>query len=241
MRHQKKRHKLGRTAAHRKATLASLASALIEHKRIETTLPKAKALRAYVEPLITRAKEDSTHNRREAFRHLQSKEAVTELFGDVAAQVGDRPGGYTRVIKLGQRLGDSAEMAVVELVDWNDVQPEGTGGAKKRTRRSGRTRRGGNKPAQPTQEKAQPTPPPAPNPSGPVATGEGGSGDPAPAAQEPSTGKHDASKTPPNPEENKHPDKNQGQQQGAAPGTGEPSPEFGIGDQGVGGSSRHRG
>lgn len=128
---------MGRTASHRKATLAALSSALIEHKRITTTLPKAKALRPYVEPLITRAKKDSTHNRRQVFRKLQNKAAVSELFGDVAAQVGDRPGGYTRIIKLGQRFGDGAEMAMIELVDYNDVQPEGTSSGRSRTRRGG--------------------------------------------------------------------------------------------------------
>ena len=113
MRHQRKRHRIGRTHAHRKATLAALSTALIKHKRITTTLAKAKALRSFVEPLINRAKEDSTHNRRQVFRHLQDKHAVTELFGDVAAQVGDRPGGYTRVVKLGFRAGDAAEMAMI--------------------------------------------------------------------------------------------------------------------------------
>jgi len=250
MRHQKKRYKLGRTAAHRKATLSALAAALIEHKRIETTLTKAKALRIFVEPIITRAKDDSTHSRREAFRHLGSKEAVKELFGEVAAQVGDRPGGYTRVIKLGQRLGDSAEMAVIELVDWNDVQADGTG-AKKKTRRSGRTRRSSGKAAQEQPkaaapkaekvEKAAPAEEPeqappaeadAPNPSAAEDTAA-----PDPAAKEGSTGTHDAPKVPANPEVNMHPD----HPQGADPGTGEPAPEFGKGDQGAAGGSRHRG
>lgn len=150
MRHQNTIKKLGRTAAHRKATLASMASALIEHKRIETTLPKAKALRAYVEPLINRAKEDTTNNRRQVFRRLQSKEAVKELFGDIAAQIGDRPGGYTRVVKLGLRQGDAAEVAIIELVDYNDVKPDGASGSKKKTRRSGgggRRRKSSDKPA----------------------------------------------------------------------------------------------
>ena len=140
MRHQKKTAKLGRTHSHRKATLAALSSALIREKRITTTLPKAKALRTFVEPIITRAKEDTTHNRRQAFRYLRDKNAVSELFGDVADQVGDRPGGYTRVIKLGQRAGDAAEMAMIELVDYNDVKPEGGGGSGRT-----RTRRGGGK------------------------------------------------------------------------------------------------
>ena len=140
MRHQKKGYKLGRSKPHREATLAALSTALIKHKRIRTTLTKAKALRMYVEPLITRSKEDTTHNRRQVFRHLQDKQAVKELFGDVAAQVGDRPGGYTRIVKLGQRLGDGAEVAMIELVDYNDVQPEGSGSSSK-----SRTRRGGGK------------------------------------------------------------------------------------------------
>jgi large subunit ribosomal protein L17 len=151
MRHQKTTKKLGRTAAHRKATLAALSSALIEHKRIQTTLPKAKALRSFVEPIINRAKDDSTASRRQAFRYLRNKEAVKELFGDIAAQIGDRPGGYTRVVKLGLRKGDSAEMAIIELVDYNDVQPEG-GTTRKRTRRGsggGRRRSKGGK-AQPS-------------------------------------------------------------------------------------------
>lgn len=229
MRHQKKRHKLGRTAAHRKATLAALAAALIEHKRIETTLPKAKALRTFVEPIITRAKEDSTHNRREAFRHLRSKEAVKELFGEVATRVGERPGGYTRVVRLGQRPGDGAEMAVIELVDWNDVRPEGTT-SKKKTRRGGRTRRGSGKGA--TAAAPKPAAAQAPSPK----AGEDPA-PPAPAAQEGSTGMHDAPKVAPHPEANEHPD----QPQGADPGTGEPAPEMGKGDQGVAGGSGHRG
>jgi large subunit ribosomal protein L17 len=247
MRHQKKRHKLGRTAAHREATLSALASALIEHKRIETTLAKAKALRVYVEPIITRSKEDTTHNRREAFRHLSNKEAVKELFSEISTKVGDRPGGYTRIVKLGQRQGDSAEMAVIELVDWNDVRPDGAGGTKRRTRRStGRTRR---KPsdaqvAQPAAEKpasekpaAAPAAPAAPSPSGGTSTGPEGGEATDPAAKGESMQMHDAPSVPANPEENEHPD----HPQGASPGTGEPAPEFGKGDQGVAGGSRHRG
>ncbi len=142
MRHRKKGAKLGRTKAHRKATLASLGSALIEHKRITTTLPKAKALRPFVEPLITRAKVDSTHNRRQVFRHLRNKDAVDHLFFDVAEVVGDRPGGYTRVIKLGRREGDGAEMAMIELVDYNDVKPDTGSSRRSKTRRgSGKGRR----------------------------------------------------------------------------------------------------
>lgn len=137
MRHQKKRHKLGRTKSHRKATLAALGNSLIEHKRITTTVPKAKALRGFIEPLITRAKEDTTHNRRQVFRHLRDNSAVSTLFNEISEQVGDRPGGYTRVIKLGRRAGDGAPLAMIELVDYNDVQPETGGGGRKRTRRGG--------------------------------------------------------------------------------------------------------
>ncbi len=138
MRHANRIKKLGRTSAHRKATFASLSAALLQHKRITTTLPKAKALRSFVEPLINRAKDDSTHSRRQAFRHLQDKEAVKTLFGEIADVLGDRPGGYTRVVKLGQRPGDAAEMAVIELVDFNDVRPDGAAGTKRKTRRSRR-------------------------------------------------------------------------------------------------------
>lgn len=155
MRHQNRIKKLGRTAAHRKATLAAMATALIEHKRIETTLPKAKALRSYVEPLINRAKEDTTNNRRQVFRRLQSKEAVKELFGDIASQIGDRPGGYTRVVKLGLRQGDAAEVAIIELVDYNDVKPDGASGGKKKTRRGGR-RKSSDKPAAAPKAAAKP-------------------------------------------------------------------------------------
>ena len=142
MRHQKKGFKLGRTQSHRKATLAALSNALIEHKRITTTLTKAKALRMYVEPLINRAKEDTTHNRRQVFRHLQKKASIKTLFDEVSEKIVDRPGGYTRIVKLGQRAGDSAEMAVIELVDYNDVKPEGTTTSRRRTRRG--QRRGGS-------------------------------------------------------------------------------------------------
>lgn len=156
MRHQKKRHRLGRTTSHRKATLAALSTALIQHKRITTTEPKAKALRVFIEPLITRAKEDTSHNRRQVFRRLQDNDAVSELFTEVSAQVGDRPGGYTRVVKLGRRAGDGAALAVIELVDYNDVQPdEGTAG------RSTRTRRGGGKGRRRSRSKGTETQPPA--------------------------------------------------------------------------------
>ncbi len=138
MRHQVKGFKLGRTQAHRKATLSALSTALIRHKRITTTITKAKALRMFVEPIINRAKEDSTANRRQIFRRLQDKEAVKELYGVIAGRIGERPGGYTRIVKLGQRPGDGAEMAIIELVDFNETgEQTGTG-----TRRARRTRRG---------------------------------------------------------------------------------------------------
>jgi large subunit ribosomal protein L17 len=149
MRHRVKGRKLGRTASHRKATLKALCTALIKEHRIETTLAKAKELRTFIEPLITTAKVDTTHNRRKAFSFLQDKYAVTELFETVGPAAADRPGGYTRVLKLGFRLGDSAEMAVIELVDFNDVAPELKSAKKKRTRRAGKT----SKPVAAEQEK----------------------------------------------------------------------------------------
>ena len=138
MRHNKKFNHLGRTADHRKAMLANLAISLIMHKRITTTLAKAKALKKYVEPLVTRAKNDSTNSRRVVFSYLQNKEAIKELFGPVAEKVGDRPGGYTRIIKLGSRLGDAASMAFIELVDFDDNMAK-TPKADKKTRRSRRS------------------------------------------------------------------------------------------------------
>ena len=120
MRHGKKFNHLSRKSAHRKAMLANMACSLIEHKRIKTTLAKAKALRVYVEPLITTSKDDTTHSRRTVFSYLKQKEAITELFGDVATKVADRPGGYTRILKLSNRLGDNAQMAFIELVDYNE-------------------------------------------------------------------------------------------------------------------------
>jgi len=120
MRHGKKINHLSRKSAHRKAMLANMAASLILHKRIETTVAKAKALRTYIEPLITKSKDDTTHSRRIIFSHLQSKEAVTELFRDVSVKVADRPGGYTRIIKIGNRLGDNADMCMMELVDFNE-------------------------------------------------------------------------------------------------------------------------
>ncbi|MEY3711884.1 MAG: 50S ribosomal protein L17 [Schleiferiaceae bacterium] len=136
MRHGKKFNHLGRTASHRKAMLSNMAASLITHKRINTTLAKAKELKKYVEPLVTRSKSDSTHNRRMVFSYLQNKEAVAELFREVAVKVGDRPGGYTRIIKTGNRLGDNAEMAMIELVDFNEIYSNAKKEAKKNTRRS---------------------------------------------------------------------------------------------------------
>ncbi|MCH4823994.1 50S ribosomal protein L17 [Gramella lutea] len=138
MRHGKKGNHLGRKTAHRKAMLANMACSLIEHKRINTTVAKAKALKVFVEPLVTKSKEDTTHNRRVVFSKLRSKEAVSELFRDVAPKVGDRPGGYTRVIKLGSRLGDAAEMAMIELVDYNETYGVDKPKKKKSTRRAGK-------------------------------------------------------------------------------------------------------
>ncbi|WP_297332172.1 50S ribosomal protein L17 [Flavobacterium sp.] len=136
MRHGKKINHLGRQAGHRKLMLANMACSLIEHKRINTTVAKAKALKQYVEPLVTKSKEDTTHNRRVVFSYLRNKYAVTELFREVAAKVGDRPGGYTRIIKLGNRLGDNADMAMIELVDFNELYNATKKEAKKTTRRS---------------------------------------------------------------------------------------------------------
>jgi large subunit ribosomal protein L17 len=145
MRHGKKFNHLGRQTAHRKAMLANMACSLIEHKRINTTVAKAKALKQFVEPMITKSKVDTTHNRRIAMAKLRQKDVVTELFRDVAVKIGDRPGGYTRIIKLGNRLGDNADMAMIELVDYNEIYNAGKV-EKKTTRRS---RRGGAKAAAP--------------------------------------------------------------------------------------------
>ena len=136
MRHNKKFNHLGRTASHRAAMLSNMASSLILHKRITTTLAKAKALKTYVEPLITRSKEDTTNSRRVVFRDLQNKFAVTELFKVVAEKVGDRPGGYTRVIKLGTRRGDAAPIAFIELVDFDENMAKTPKAGAKKTRRS---------------------------------------------------------------------------------------------------------
>lgn len=143
MRHNKKINHLGRKSAHRKALLANMANSLILHKRISTTTAKAKALKMYVEPLITKAKIDTTHSRRTVFSYLGSKTAVAELFRDVAEKVGDRPGGYTRILKTGNRLGDNAEMCILELVDFN----ENMLAAKESKTKSRRSRRGSSKKA----------------------------------------------------------------------------------------------
>ena len=139
MRHRVKGKGLSRTAAHRKATFRALTKALVKEHRIVTTVTKAKELRRFVEPLITRSKEDNNLNRKEVFSALQDKETVKSLFTEVGPAVGNRPGGYTRVIKIGHRQGDGAEMAVIELVDFNDVQPEGKETKKKKTRRAGKS------------------------------------------------------------------------------------------------------
>jgi len=143
MRHGDKINNLGRTMAHRQALLSNLACALIENKRIFTTLAKAKALRTYVEPILTKSKTDSTHSRRVAFSYLGSKEAVSELFKDIASKIADRKGGYTRIIKTGNRPGDAAEMALIELVDFNEIysNKKSADTAAKKTTRRGRAKK----------------------------------------------------------------------------------------------------
>lgn len=153
MRHGKKFNHLGRKTAHRKAMLSNMACSLIEHKRITTTVAKAKALRVFIEPLITKSKTDSTHSRRTVFSYLASKDAVSELFREVAPKVANRPGGYTRIIRTGNRLGDNAEMCMMELVDFNELMLNDAP-AKKTTRRS---RRGGGSTAAATTETAEAT------------------------------------------------------------------------------------
>ena len=148
MRHNKKFNHLSRTASHRSAMLANMAISLIEHKRITTTVAKAKALKKYVEPLITKAKDDSTNSRRVVFSYLQNKEAIKELFGEVAQKVGDRPGGYTRIIKLGHRFSDTADICFIELVDFDENMAKAPKAAK-------RTRRGGKKAAATEAPKAE--------------------------------------------------------------------------------------
>jgi len=139
MRHGKKTNHLGRTSSHRNAMLANMAASLIKVKRINTTLAKAKELRKYIEPLLTRSKEDSTHSRRIVFAYLKDKEAVTELFRDVAVKIAQRPGGYTRILKTGNRLGDNAEMCMMELVDYNEVMLAEKQTTKTKTTRRSRT------------------------------------------------------------------------------------------------------
>ena len=136
MRHNKKFNHLGRTTSHRKAMLSNMASSLIQHKRIATTLAKAKALQVYVEPLLTKSKEDTTHSRRMVFSHLQNKEMVTELFQNVSVKIANRPGGYTRILRTGFRLGDNAEMCIIELVDYNENMLK-----EKAAKKAARTRR----------------------------------------------------------------------------------------------------
>lgn len=152
MRHGKKFNHLGRKSAHRKSMLANMSCSLIEHKRINTTVAKAKALRQFIEPILTKSKLDNTHNRRLVFSKIRDKYAVNELFREISPKIADRPGGYTRIIKLGNRLGDNADMALIELVDYNETYDISNAGKKKSTRR-GRSRRGSkSKKAQNTQQ-----------------------------------------------------------------------------------------
>ena len=159
MRHNKAINHLGRQSGHRKALLANMASSLIMHKRINTTVAKAKALKSYVEPLITKSKEDTTHNRRVVFSYLKDKNAVTELFRTIAPKVADRPGGYTRVLHTGFRLGDGADMALIELVDFNEAA---LASAKKEAKKS--TRRSRAKKAEPKADAAPAAETPAEEP-----------------------------------------------------------------------------
>jgi large subunit ribosomal protein L17 len=151
MRHSRVINHLGRTSSHRKSMLANMAASLILHKRINTTLAKAKALRTYVEPLITKSKEDSTHSRRIVFSYLKDKTAVAELFRDVSPKIGDRPGGYTRILKTGHRIGDNADMCMMELVDYNEAMLGGGEAAKTKT---SRRRRAPKKKGEPGEVKA---------------------------------------------------------------------------------------
>jgi large subunit ribosomal protein L17 len=155
MRHGKKFAHLGRKAPHRKYMLANMACSLIEHKSINTTVAKAKALKRYIEPLITKSKNDSTHNRRIVFSYLKNKYAVTELFRDISVKIGDRPGGYTRIIKLGNRLGDNASMALIELVDYNTIYNSGSD-SKKKTRRRRKSTKKSDESVAPAVEEAAP-------------------------------------------------------------------------------------
>ncbi|MBQ1930073.1 MAG: 50S ribosomal protein L17 [Bacteroidales bacterium] len=152
MRHNKAINHLGRKSGHRKAMLANMACSLLLHKRIETTVAKAKALRTYVEPLITKSKDDSTHSRRIVFSYLKQKEAVTELFRTIAPKIAERPGGYTRILKTGFRVGDAADMAIIELVDFNEAA---LASAPKKEAKKANTRRSRAKKAAPAQEAAE--------------------------------------------------------------------------------------
>ena len=153
MRHAKKINHLGRTDAHRKAMLSNMATSLIMHKRISTTLAKAKALRMYVEPIVTRSKNDTTHSRREVFAQLQNKYAVTELFREISPKIADRPGGYTRILKTGFRKGDNAEMCIIEFVDFNETYT-----VEKSKKKATRTRRSSKKSAASAENVAVETP-----------------------------------------------------------------------------------
>ena len=156
MRHGVKLNRLSRKSAHREALLSNLAIELIKHKRITTTLAKAKALRVYVEPLLTRAKTDSTHNRRTVFSYLQEKESIKELFGIISEKIANRPGGYTRIIKLGKRVGDNAETALIELVDFNEIyggKTEEAAAPAKKTRRAGGSKKKADEATDATEEK----------------------------------------------------------------------------------------
>ena len=151
MRHNKKFNHLGRKSAHRKAMLSNMACSLIKHKRITTTTAKAKALQVYIDPILTKSKDDTTHNRRTAFSYLQDKEVITELFRDVAQKIATRPGGYTRILRTGFRLGDNAEMCIIELVDYNENMLK-----EKAVKKATRTRRAGTKKtAEPKKEVAE--------------------------------------------------------------------------------------
>jgi large subunit ribosomal protein L17 len=189
MRHSKVINHLGRTSSHRKAMLANMASSLILHKRIATTTAKAKALRTFVEPLITKSKEDSTHSRRVVFSYLKDKNAVAELFREVSPKIAERPGGYTRILKTGNRLGDNADMCILELVDYNEAMLGGEAAKTKSTRR----RRSSKKKEETavvtkapktarekTEKKAQPEQPEQPEQEEPLAKAEETSGDPIP-------------------------------------------------------------
>lgn len=164
MRHNKGFNHLGRTSSHRKAMLSNMANSLILHKRINTTVAKAKSLRSFIEPIITKAKDDTTHNRRMAFRSLRSKTAVNELFREVIVKVGERPGGYTRILKTGNRLGDNAEMCIIELVDYNEnmLAAKEEAPKKSRSRRAGSKKKSSEKPvAEKTAAKEEPKAPEA--------------------------------------------------------------------------------